>query len=40
MRIVDLATKNIISFTDFSVPMGPDARVLLKPKETGDAKPK
>lgn len=40
LRIVDLATKNIISFTDFSVPMGPDARVLLKPKETGDAKPK
>jgi len=40
LRIVDLATKNIISSTDFSVPMGPDARVLLKPKETGDAKPK
>ena len=39
LRIVDLNSKNIISSTDYSVPMGPDARVLLKPKKTGDAKP-
>jgi len=39
LRIVDINSKNIISSTDFSVPMGPDARVLLKLKQTGDAKP-
>lgn len=39
LRIVDLNSKNIISSTDYSVPMGPDAKVLLKPRETGDAKP-
>ena len=39
LRIVDINSKNIISSTDFSVPMGPDAKVLLTPKETGDAQP-
>ena len=39
LRIVDVNSRNIISSTDFSVPMGPDARVLLKLKQTGDAIP-
>ena len=39
LRIVDLNSKNIISSTDYAVPMGPDARVLLKPEKTGGAKP-
>ncbi|NOT10657.1 MAG: hypothetical protein HOP23_02295 [Methylococcaceae bacterium] len=30
LRIVDLYTKNIISSTDISIPMGPDARKLLQ----------
>ncbi len=33
LRIVDIASQNIIATTDFSVPIGPDAKVLLKPKE-------
>ncbi|MGZ8903757.1 MAG: FlgO family outer membrane protein [Methylobacter sp.] len=37
LRIVDLHSKNIISSTDFSVPMGPDAKVLLESKEVGSA---
>ena len=37
LRIIDINSKAIISSTDFSVPMGPDARVLLKLKQTGDA---
>ncbi|MDD5578926.1 MAG: FlgO family outer membrane protein [Methylobacter sp.] len=37
LRIVDLHTKNIISSTDFSVPMGPDAKFLLETKEVGSA---
>jgi len=28
LRVVELSTQNIISSTDFSVPMGPDARTL------------
>jgi len=39
LRIVDINSKNIISSTDYAVPMGPDAKALLKPKNTGDAKP-
>ena len=39
LRIVDIKSKNIISSTDFSVPMGPDARVLLKLQQTGEAAP-
>lgn len=37
LRMVDIASKNIISSTDFNVPMGPDARVLLRSQETGSA---
>ncbi|MFA5983195.1 MAG: FlgO family outer membrane protein [Methylococcaceae bacterium] len=35
LRVVDLNTKNIISSTDLSVPMGPDAKVLLESREVG-----
>lgn len=28
LRVVDIATQNIISSTDYSVPMGPDAKVM------------
>jgi len=31
LRIVELSTQNIISSTDFSVPMGPDAKRLATP---------
>lgn len=37
LRIVDINTKNVISSTDFSVPMGPDAKKLLESKEVGSA---
>ena len=40
LRVIDIASMNVISSTDFSVPMGPDARVLLKSRATGEAKPK
>jgi FlgO protein len=40
LRVVDISSMNVISSTDFSVPMGPDARVLLKSRKTGDAIPK
>ncbi|MCK5121522.1 MAG: hypothetical protein KAQ91_06040 [Methylococcales bacterium] len=33
LRIVDIASQNVIATTDFSVPMGPDAKILLKPKK-------
>ncbi|NOR70752.1 MAG: hypothetical protein GQ532_13835 [Methylomarinum sp.] len=33
LRIVDIASQNIIATTDFSVPMGPDAKILLTPKK-------
>jgi len=37
LRIVDLNTKNVISSTNFSVPMGPDAKKLMESKEVGSA---
>lgn len=37
LRIIDTNSKNIISSTDLSVPMGPDAKVLLESKEVGSA---
>ena len=40
LRVVDLESKNVISSTDFSVPMGPDARVLLRTRKTGEGIPK
>ena len=33
LRIVDIASQNFIATTDYSVPMGPDAKILLKPKK-------
>lgn len=33
LKIYDIASENVISSTDLSVPMGPDAKVLLKPKK-------
>ncbi len=35
LRMVNLNSKNIISSTDFSVPMGPDAKLLTQPKDVG-----
>lgn len=37
LRIVDLNTKNVISSTDYSIPMGPDAKKLMEPKSVGSA---
>jgi hypothetical protein len=37
LRLVDLAAKNIVSSTDFSIPMGPDAKKLMEPKSVGSA---
>ncbi len=43
LRAVDLVTKSIISSADFSVPMGPDAKLLTLPRDVGskntEAKP-
>jgi FlgO protein len=33
LRMVDINSKNIIAATDFAIPMGPDAKLLMKPKE-------
>lgn len=33
LRMIDITNKNIIASTDFSVPMGPDAKMMMKPKE-------
>jgi hypothetical protein len=35
LRIVDLNDRTIISSTDLSIPMGPDAKLLLESKEVG-----
>ncbi len=35
LRIVDLKTKNLLSSTDLSLPMGPDAKKLMLPKDVG-----
>ncbi|MGR9051555.1 MAG: FlgO family outer membrane protein [Gammaproteobacteria bacterium] len=37
LRVVDIASQNFISTTDFSVSMGPDAKQLLKLKKTEEA---
>ncbi len=33
LKLIDIASQNVISTTDLSVPMGPDAKALLKPKK-------
>lgn len=38
LRMIDTVSTNIISSTDLSVPLGPDARVLLEPKDVGSVK--
>lgn len=40
LRIVDIASQNFIATTDYSVPMGPDAKNLLKPKKVDEDKEK
>lgn len=37
LRMIDTVSKNIISSTDLSVPMGPDAKILLESKDVGSA---
>ncbi|MDO9049741.1 MAG: FlgO family outer membrane protein [Methylobacter sp.] len=37
LRVINADSKNIIASTDLSVPMGPDAKVLLEPKDVGSA---
>jgi len=37
LRVIETATKNIISSTDYSIPMGPDAKLLMLPKDVGSA---
>ncbi|MDD2723013.1 MAG: FlgO family outer membrane protein [Methylovulum sp.] len=37
LRVIETATKNIISSTDYSIPMGPDAKLLMSPKDVGSA---
>ncbi|MGR9044693.1 MAG: FlgO family outer membrane protein [Gammaproteobacteria bacterium] len=37
LRVVDIASQNFISTTDLSVPMGPDAKQLLKPKKVEES---
>ncbi|MDX8127824.1 FlgO family outer membrane protein [Methylomonas sp. OY6] len=40
LRVVDIASQNVISSTDYSVSMGPDAKVLVKkPPVPAPAKP-
>lgn len=33
LRVVEIATQNIISSTDYSIPMGPDARAMALPPD-------
>lgn len=33
LRVVDISTQNIITSTDYSIPMGPDARAMALPPE-------
>ena len=35
VRMIDIDTQRVISSTDFSVPMGVDAKVLLRSRKTG-----
>jgi hypothetical protein len=37
LRMIDTASTNIISSTDLSVPMGPDAKTLVESKDVGSA---
>ena len=37
LRVVDLFSKRVISTHDFSVPMGPDAKLLLEPRPINGA---
>jgi curli biogenesis system outer membrane secretion channel CsgG len=37
LRLVDISSTDIISSTDFVVPMGPDTKALLKSRKTGDS---
>ncbi|NOU14725.1 MAG: hypothetical protein HOO92_12315 [Methylococcaceae bacterium] len=39
LRVVDLFSKRVISTYDFSVPMGPDARLLLEPRPVATKTP-
>lgn len=39
IRMVDVASETVISTTDFAVPMGPDAKVLLQNRAVGSNKP-
>ncbi len=39
LKVYDITSENVISSADLSVPMGPDAKNLLKPKKV-DEKPK
>ncbi|MCQ8105617.1 FlgO family outer membrane protein [Methylomonas sp. SURF-2] len=34
LRVVEIATQNIISSTDYSIPMGPDAKAMALPPES------
>lgn len=39
LRMVDVESETVIATTDFSVPMGPDAKVLLQPRPAVSKKP-
>lgn len=38
LKVYDIASENVISSNDFSVPMGPDTKKLLKPKKVDEDK--
>lgn len=37
LKVFDIATENVISTTDLSIPMGPDAKKLLKPQKPAES---
>lgn len=37
LRVIDPMNKGVIASTDFSIPMGPDAKWLMSPKSVGSA---
>jgi hypothetical protein len=37
LRVIETATKSIIASTDYSIPMGPDAKLLMTAKDVGSA---
>jgi len=39
VRMVDLNSQNVMASTDFMVPMGADAKILLKSRKTGSKNP-